>query len=323
MRDEVILIDAYSQIFRAFFAIRMLTNSRGEPTNALFVFTRLLLHIQQTYSTARGAMLFDCGKVGFRLELNPEYKANRPPMPDALRAQIPVIRTMAEAFGWPLLEEPEFEADDLIAAITRAATDAPVRIVSSDKDLAQLVDDRVHMLSPAAGNAGFEERGTEEIVKKFSVPPSLIVDYLSLIGDSSDNIPGVPGIGPKSAAQLLTQFGPIEQWIDQPERLAGTKFEKKLAGTAELLRRNRKLIQLRQDLPPRFQDLGTLLCRKEPDWNKIAGLCREYELKSLLKELPATAVEEPDDLFSCAETTPPAETPAPEAPATMVQGELF
>lgn len=323
MPDEVILIDAYSQIFRAFFAIRMLTNSRGEPTNALFVFTRLLLHIQQTYSTARGAMLFDCGKVGFRLELNPEYKANRPPMPDALRAQIPVIRTMAEAFGWPLLEEPEFEADDLIAAIARAATDAPVRIVSSDKDLAQLVDDRVHMLSPAAGNAGFEERGTEEIVKKFSVPPSLIVDYLSLIGDSSDNIPGVPGIGPKSAAQLLTQFGPIEQWIDHPERLAGSKFEKKLAGTAELLRRNRKLIQLRQDLPARFRNLDALLHRNEPDWNKIAGLCREYELKSILKELPPDATADPDDLFAAAAAEPPEPPRQEEKSGGMVQGELF
>ena len=323
MADEVILIDAYSQIFRAFCALRMLTNSRGEPTNALFVFTRLLLHIQQSYPTKRGAMLFDCGKVGFRLELNPEYKANRPPMPEALRAQIPVIRTMAEAFGWPLLEEPEFEADDLIAAFTRAAADAPIRIVSSDKDLAQLVDDRVHMLSPAAGNAGFEERGVAEIVGKFAVPPALIVDYLALIGDNSDNIPGVPGIGPKSAAQLLTQFGPIESWIDHPERLAGSKFEKKLAGTAELLQRNRKLIRLREDLPPRFRDFGTLLRRKEPDWEKIASLCREYELKSILKELPepaAASTPEEDDLFSAL----PAAAEPPVSPAdTMVQGELF
>ncbi len=323
MPDEVILIDAYSQIFRAFFAIRMLTNSRGEPTNALFVFTRLLLHIQQNYPTKRGAMLFDCGKVGFRMELNPEYKANRPPMPEALRAQLPGIRTMAEAFGWPLLEEPEFEADDLIAAFTRAATDAPVRIVSSDKDLAQLVDDRVHMLSPVSGNAGFEERGVDEIIRKFAVPPALIVDYLALIGDNSDSIPGVPGIGPKSAAQLLTQFGPIESWIDHPERLAGSKFEKKLAGTAELLQRNRKLIRLREDLPPRFRDLGTFLRRKKPDWEKIAALCRENELKSILKELPeptAASTPEEDDLFSAL----PAEAEPPASQAdTMVQGELF
>ena len=327
MPDEVILIDAYSQIFRAFFAIRMLTNSRGEPTNALFVFTRLLLHIQQNYPAKRGAMLFDCGKVGFRLELNPEYKANRPPMPDALRTQIPAIRARAEAFGWPLLEEPEFEADDLIAAIARAATDAPVRIVSSDKDLAQLVDDRVHMLAPVSGNAGFEERGTEEIMKKFSVPPAQIVDYLALIGDNSDNIPGVPGIGPRSAAQLLAQFGPIEQWIDHPELLAGSKFEKKLAGTAELLRRNRKLIRLREDLPPRFRNLDALLHRAEPDWGKIAGMCREYELKSILKELPADAAAAPaeDDLFSALppeSAAPPPGKPVPQD-GTMVQGELF
>ena len=121
MADELILIDAYSQIFRAFYAIRQLTNSRGEPTNAVFVFTRLLLGIQKEYPTSRGAMLFDCGKVEFRMKLNPEYKANRPPMPEALRTQIPVIRELAEAFGWPLLEEPEYEADDLAAAFARAA----------------------------------------------------------------------------------------------------------------------------------------------------------------------------------------------------------
>ena len=234
---------------------------------------------------------------------------------------------MAEAFGWPLLEEPEFEADDLIAAIARAATDAPVRIVSSDKDLAQLVDDRVHMLAPVSGNAGFEERGTEEIMKKFSVPPAQIVDYLALIGDNSDNIPGVPGIGPRSAAQLLAQFGPIEQWIDHPELLAGSKFEKKLAGTAELLRRNRKLIRLREDLPPRFRNLDALLHRAEPDWGKIAGMCREYELKSILKELPADAAAAPaeDDLFSALppeSAAPPPGKPVPQD-GTMVQGELF
>ena len=314
MADELILIDAYSQIFRAFYAIRQLTNSRGEPTNAVFVFTRLLLGIQKEYPSSRGAMLFDCGKVEFRMKLNPEYKANRPPMPEALRAQIPVIRELAAAFGWPLLEEPEYEADDLAAAFARAA----------DKDLAQLVDERVTMLSPASGNAGFEERGVAEITAKFQVPPALLIDYLALLGDSSDNIPGVPGIGAKGAAQLLNTCGPVSEWLEHPEKLAGTRFEKKIAGARDILKRNRELIRLRSDLPPRFADLGTVLARREPDWGKIAGICRRMELKSILKELPAppAGVSGPDsdDLFS----TLPAAPPVPEpSSGIMEQGELF
>lgn len=323
MADELILIDAYSQIFRAFYAIRQLTNSRGEPTNAVFVFTRLLLGIQKEYPSCRGAMLFDCGKVEFRMKLNPEYKANRPPMPEALRAQIPVIRELAAAFGWPLLEEPEYEADDLAAAFARAA-DGPVKIISSDKDLAQLVDERVTMLSPASGNAGFEERGVAEITAKFQVPPALLIDYLALLGDSSDNIPGVPGIGAKGAAQLLNTCGPVSEWLERPEKLAGTRFEKKIAGARDILKRNRELIRLRSDLPPRFADLGTVLARREPDWGKIAGICRRMELKSILKELPAPPAgvsgPESDDLFSALPAAPP--VPEPSA-GIMEQGELF
>lgn len=304
MEEKVILIDAYSQIFRAFFAIRQLSNSKGEPTNAVFVFTRLLLKIQQEHPSAFGALLFDCGKVGFRLALAPEYKANRPPMPDALRRQIPVIRDMASAFGWPLLEEPEYEADDLIAAFTHAAEEVPVRIVTSDKDLSQLVDERVHILAPAPQN-GFEERGAAEIEAKFDVPPAMIVDYLALLGDSSDNIPGVPGIGAKGAARLLREFGPSSTWLDSPERLAGSKFAGKLADAAETLRRNLALIRLRSDLPERFRPWRDTLRRSAPDWGKIGALCRELELRSILRDLPAEAA-----------------VPEPAA-GEMVQGELF
>lgn len=132
MTTPTILIDAYSQIFRAYYAIRQLSNSRGEPTNAVFVFARMLLKLEKEYPSDAGALCFDCGKVQFRLELAPEYKANRPEMPEELRVQIPVIRELAAAFGWPLLQEPEYEADDLIAAFARRAA-GPVLIVSSDQ----------------------------------------------------------------------------------------------------------------------------------------------------------------------------------------------
>ena len=319
--QPLILIDAYSQIFRAYYAIRHLSNSKGEPTNAIFVFARLLLKLQEEYPAGPGAMLFDCGKVQFRLELAPDYKANRPPMPEELKLQMPVIRELAAAFGWPLLEEPEYEADDLIAAFARSAAGA-VLIVSSDKDLSQLVTEQVKMLVPAQKN-GFELRDAEKVREKFAVPPELIVDYLALLGDSSDNIPGVPGVGPKTAAAILNSCGPAEKWLDDPARISDPKFRTKLEPHLELIRKNRNLIQLREPLPARFDPPAPHLRRAAPDWAKIRAICEAMELKSLLRELPEIRKEESEkepDLFDFAAEPPGTESAA--APV-MEQGELF
>ena len=325
----LVLIDAYSQIFRSFFAIRHLTTSKGEPVNALFVFTRLLLDLAKKYPSERGAMLFDCGKVEFRLKLNPEYKANRPPMPDELATQMPWIKMMAEAFGWPLVSFPDYEADDLAGAFALAEKTLEVRIVSSDKDLSQLVDDRVKLVSPGHGNTGaFVERGESEVKEKFGVAPKLIPDYLALVGDSSDNIPGVPGIGPKSAAELLNSCGAIEAWIDDPERLPVEKFRKKLVGQSELLRKNLQLVRLRCELPTELASPETLV-RRAPDYAKIAELCRRFEFNRILRDLPVPvpAAPEPDDalpLFSAVPAAPSAEAEGPKKDAaTFEQGSLF
>ncbi|MDD3885667.1 MAG: 5'-3' exonuclease H3TH domain-containing protein [Victivallaceae bacterium] len=309
---QTVLIDAFSQIFRAFFAIRILTNSRGEPTNALHVFTRLLMEIDRACPAERGALLFDCGKVPFRLELNPDYKANRPPMPDELRSQIPVIRDMAAAFGWPLLEEPDYEADDL-AAVFAVHSPGEVVIVSSDKDLGQLVDDRVSMLSPNV-KGGFERRGPAEVTAKFGVPPRLIPDYLALVGDSSDNIGGVPGVGPKTAAAILNAAGPVESWLGRIASL-DPKFAKKLAGCESLLLRNLALVRLKAALPPRFADVEACLKRRQPDWDRVAAICERMELRSIMRDLP----QSPD---WPAEPVAPSSPGAPAAPE-MEQGELF
>lgn len=317
MPEPLILIDAYSQIFRAFYAIRQLTNSKGEPTNAIFVFARMLLKLQNEYPSKTGALLFDCGRVGFRLELAPDYKANRAPMPEELKAQIPTIRELAAAFGWPLLEEMEYEADDLIAAFARAVS-GPVLIVSSDKDLSQLVTPEIRMLVPAA-KGGFEERGIPEVKAKFDVPPEFIVDYLALVGDNSDNIPGVPGVGPKTAAQILNSCGPVETWLDDLAKIENPKLRAKLEGHLDVIRKNRKLIVLRDDLPARFAQPMLALRRSAPDWAKIREICAKAELRSILGELPETsapaAVAEEPDLFRSA--------PPPEKPPIMEQGELF
>lgn len=315
MADAIVLIDAYSQIFRSFYAIRYLSDASGRPVNALYIFTKLLLELQERYPTRRGAMLFDCGKVEFRLKLNPEYKANRPPMPEDLKAQMPRIKEMAAAFGWNQYAVPGFEADDLIGAIAASCPEREIRIVSSDKDLSQLVTEKVKLVSPAGGNkGGFEERGIAEVLGKFNVPPEKIVDFLALVGDSVDNIAGIPGIGPKGAAEFIKVCGGISAYLSDPAVAAGSKFEKKLAGQEELLRRNLELVRLRRDLPPELADLDSALARSEVDWEKVRALCEEAGFRSILKLLPAAAAEAEADLFA-----PP---PAP-APPKLEQGELF
>ena len=243
-------------------------------------------------------MLFDCGKVEFRLQLNPEYKANRPPMPDDLRSQIPLIKRIASAFGWELMQHEGLEADDLIGGMALKYSNIPVGIVSSDKDLSQLIDDRITMLIPVAG--GFEVRDAAAVKAKFGVPPENIIDYLALIGDNSDNIPGVPGIGPKSAADIIHSFGAAEKWIDSPQKLdPQNKFVKKLLPHLDVLRRNRELIRLRTELPQCFAgDVPPV--RKEPDWSEIRKICEENQFRSILKELPD--MPQKQDVFS-AETT--------------------
>lgn len=295
-----VLVDAFSQIFRAFYAIRQLNNHRGEPVNALYIMTKLLLQIEKNYPAEKGAFLFDCGKVAFRLELLPEYKANRPPMPDSLKLQMPLIEEMASAFGWPLLRVENYEADDLIGAFACHIPGA-VRIVTGDKDLSSLVDERVHLLKPARSGGGFQECGPEDVIRDFGVAPELIPDYLALLGDSVDNISGVPGIGPKSAVELLNNFGSTEKWFDENGELLidAAKFTGKLTGKKDLIRRNLALTRLKCELPEELADCGSVLAKKTPDWQKIANMCADNDFKSLLKEIPATPElpQKEDELF--------------------------
>lgn len=333
--DNVVLIDAYSQIFRSFYAVRVLKDPKGRPVNALYIFTKLLLGIEKEYPGNTGAMLFDCGKVKFRLEVAPEYKANRPPMPDDLKSQMPAIREMAEAFGWPLLSAENYEADDLIGGFAKSCTEK-VLIVTSDKDLSQLVNDRISILAPTKGNSGgFAIRQEAEVIEKFGIKPELVADYLALVGDSSDNIPGVSGIGPKSAAALLNEYGPIESWGEHFEKLSGSKFAAKLNGKEELLKNNLILVRLKTELPVEFKDLKKTLARRSPDWQKIAQLCREYAFNAILKVLPCEPPEPeeiedeaPEQLDLFAVPTPPPQgkkSPPPPEPEDDLpeQGLLF
>ena len=296
MAMDAIFVDAYSQIFRGFYAIRFLSNSKNEPTNAIFAFAKLLMQLEREFPSPYGGMAFDRGKVQFRLEILPEYKGNRPPTPELLLLQIPRIRTLAELFGWPLIEEDNFEADDLIAGGSGLFSGREVGILSSDKDLAQLVKEHVRLLRPARPS-GFEFWGEDEVVSGFGVRPEQIVDYLALLGDSSDNIPGVAGIGKKGAAAILAECGSLTAFYDNPGLVSSEKNRQRLLDGRELVEKNRRLIKLRGALPEHYSKIERWL-RRNPDWNGIRREFEELEFGSLLKELPPPEPELSQGLFN-------------------------
>ena len=316
---SLILIDSYAQIFRGYFAVRVLTAHDGTPTNAVFAMAKFLLKLHADYPADAfdGAFVFDLGKPAHRLELAPDYKANRPPAPPDLNAQVPIVRDLIRAFGWPLFEQQAWEADDLISALTFAFPEREIRIVSADKDLAQLINDRVAMLIPSHSGAGFELRDEAAVVGKFGVPPSGIIDYLALVGDAADNIPGIEGVGPKTAAKLISACGSIDAILANPALVTNENLRRKLVDGADHLRRNQALVRLLREPPAGANWSDAMLERTAPDFRRIRELAAELNLHSILRDLdriaPETAFddvgEETDDLFAAAKPAKP--EPAP------------
>ncbi|MDD4818311.1 MAG: 5'-3' exonuclease H3TH domain-containing protein [Victivallaceae bacterium] len=292
---SLVAVDAYSQIFRGFYAIMGLSDSRGEPTNAIFSFAKLLLYLDKNQPSSHGGMAFDCGKVAFRLAIAPDYKGNREPTPEPLLRQIPFIRELAEDFGWPVMEDAALEADDLIAGAVELFRGDQVRIVSSDKDLAQLVSPSVSLLRPAKPS-GFNEWNCAAVAEGFGVTPLQMVDYLSLLGDASDNIPGVRGVGGKTAAKILAEIGSLDAFFADPSVLSSAKLRGVLTENRGILEKNRSLIRLRAELPAMLASRGKWV-RRAPDWAAIRSFCEKFELKSLLRELPAPEEKITRDLF--------------------------
>jgi DNA polymerase-1 len=287
--EQIIIVDAYAQIYRGFFAIRYLSNSKNIPTNAVFGLAKFLLRMHKDFPVEYGAFAFDVGKPAFRLEIAPDYKANRPPMPDEMKQQVPYIHRLIEAFGWPKLEKEGLEADDIIAGLAKHFTDNPVWIVSADKDIAQVIDERVKMLVPDRSGGGLSVRGPKEVEEKFQVTAGQIIDYLSLIGDSSDNIPGVQGVGPKTAAKLINEYGSIDNMLEKADSISNIKLRDKVKNSSEILKKNIDLITLKSDLPEdSWKELSTIK-RSQPDWNKLSELCEELELRSIKKEVEEMA----------------------------------
>ncbi|GJL55555.1 MAG: DNA polymerase I [Nitrospirales bacterium] len=244
---HLVLIDASSFIFRAYHAIRPLNAPDGTPVNAVYGFMQMLMKQLDDMEPKHVAVVFDVARITFRNDLSPEYKANRPDPPDELIPQFALVRDATRAFNLDCIESPGFEADDLIATYTHLAlqTEATVTIVSSDKDLMQLVSDRVRMYD------GIKNRfiGTKEVKEKFGVPPEKVVDVQALAGDATDNVPGVPGIGIKTAAQLINEYGELDTLLARASEIKQTKRRENLIAHADKARLSRELVRLRKDVP--------------------------------------------------------------------------
>jgi len=282
-RNRLVLVDGYAHIYRSYYAIRELTNGRDEPVNALYGMARFLMKLDQTLPHDHGAVCMDKGKSVKRLEVLPSYKGTRPPMPDLLRFQIPLIRDWIVASGWPIVEEEGREADDLIGAVAQARAGKETYVITDDKDLAQLVEDGVWLVLP--GKKGQSQHlDIDGVREKFGVPPEAIPDYLALVGDNVDNIPGVPGVGPKTATTLLTRFGSIDAMLEQVDAIERESLREKIRQSGDLLSRNMELVKLDLSLPEGWDGLETVR-RGKPDWDSLLGMARDHEFKSLVTAL--------------------------------------
>jgi len=285
---HLVLIDGPNYVFRAFHAVRHnLSNSKGEPTNAVFGYVQMLRSILKDQSPTHVAVVFDPKGGSFRNAMYAEYKAHRPPMPEELAAQWPRIFEVTEGFNLPLLCVDNYEADDVIATLARQAEAIgwDVTIVSTDKDLMQLVSDRIWMLDTMRR----KEYGVEEVKEKWGVGPERIHDLLALAGDSSDNIPGVPGIGPKTAVQLLEAYDDLEGVLQHASEIKQAKRRENLINHAEDARLSYRLVALDTDAPL-SHDLDDLEL-KQPNRDKLASIFSELEFRRLTAEFGTEAPE--------------------------------
>ncbi len=289
------LLDGHALIYRAFFAMisRPLTTSKGENTSAPFGLSRFLVRILDEHKPDYVGVVLDAGD-SYRTELYEEYKATREKMPDELAASMDRCREVVEAFQVPVIEIEGWEADDVIGTLARQASDEGLHtvIVSGDKDFYQLIDENVHLLNPGRRGAGAVEEAEvtpANASERLGVPPHLVVDYLALIGDSSDNVPGVRGIGPKTAPGLLERFGSLEQLLVGADRVESNRVRNALHEYADMARLSRDLVTIRTDVPVEL-DLDALR-RGPPDRARLRELFLELEFHSMAREY---APDEPE-----------------------------
>jgi DNA polymerase-1 len=286
---HLVLVDGSGFIFRAFHALPPMNRPDGTPVNAVFGFVNMLTKVLKEHLGTHIAVIFDAGRYTFRNRLYEAYKAHRPPAPEELIPQFALVREATEAFGVPAIELDDWEADDLIAAYARSATNAGglVTIVSSDKDLMQLIRPGVDMLDPMKQ----KPIGPAEVMEKFGVTPDKVVEVQSLIGDSTDNVPGVPGIGPKGAAQLINEFGDLESVLAAAPSMKPSKRRDMLIEHAEKARISRQLVLLSEDcpLPLPIDSLG----QRDPDRAVLSTFLAQQGFRTTLSRLGLDAPEPP------------------------------
>ncbi|WP_313049113.1 DNA polymerase I, partial [Atlantibacter subterraneus] len=287
--NPLILVDGSSYLYRAYHAFPPLTNSAGEPTGAMYGVLNMLRSLLMQYQPTHAAVVFDAKGKTFRDELFEHYKSHRPPMPDDLRAQIEPLHAMVKAMGLPLLAVSGVEADDVIGTLAREAEKAgrPVLISTGDKDMAQLVTPGITLINTMTNTI----LGPEEVVTKYGVPPELIIDFLALMGDSSDNIPGVPGVGEKTAQGLLQGLGGLDTLFAEPEKIAGLSFRgaktmaAKLADHKEVAYLSYQLATIKTDVE--LELTCDQLEVKQPTVDVLVDLFKKYEFKRWTADVEA------------------------------------
>src|SRR5438034_5987296 len=295
--ERLFLIDSMSHIFRAFYApmanrAAPLQTSKGQVTQAVFIFTNMLRKLLQDEKPKYIAAVFESGEKTFRHETFSDYKANRQQMPDDLASQMPYIKRLCEAYNVPMISVPGFEADDVIGALAVQAAGKGLQavIVSNDKDMCQMVRDPlivcmrqnsqiVKRKEPVPPIEWCDEAWVE---KKFGVPADKVVDLLGLMGDSVDNIPGAPGVGPKGAVQIIQDYGSINNALEHAEEIKNKRYRESLRDNAELIRTSRDLAQIKTDIDIEL-DLEELQI-KPPDRAAAYALFKELEFNSLVNE---------------------------------------
>ena len=311
----LLLVDGSSYLYRAFHALPGLRNKKGDPTGAIHGVLNMLRKLQKETPADYIACVFDAKGRTFRDDAYPEYKATRTPMPDELGVQIAPLKEAIVAMGWPLLEVGGVEADDVIGTLTKEAAGAGMRVVIStgDKDMAQLVTPQVVLVNTMS-NETLDEDGVE---RKFGVKPERFIDYLTLIGDSIDNVPGVDKVGPKTAAKWIAQYGTLDDVIAHAGEIGGAVGEN-LRKARDWLPRARELLTIKCDvpLPRRVEDLAP----GRPETAKLAELFERFELRALKRDMldPGSGAQDPGSAPARQEARPVTET-ASEAPATLAR----
>ena len=286
---RLFLIDGPSLVYRAFFALpESIATSTGVPTNAIFGFASMLVKIVTEYGVCPTVVAWDAGTSG-RTELFPEYKAQRRSRPDLLKQQWPAMEPLVEAFGYSNVKVEGYEADDVIASLAeraaRAEPPVPVTIVTGDRDVFQLIDERglVEVMATARGITDTKLYDHQAVIDRYGIPPELIPDFYGLKGDTSDNIPGVPGIGDKTASDLIQRYGPLEEVLAHIPDISGAKRKQNLTAHAEAARVSKRLATVDRGVPLDFDPTAEAV--REPDRSRLREVFREYELRDPLRRL--------------------------------------